>query len=344
VKKGGDDYADGGGGDDTILYDSRDVSLSGGEGGDLLEFGDSPILLDMTEPGRPSNGALRPSIASIETMDFTNGAADILVLSAQSMYNMGNTNHTLTADVEVGDRVFLQNKAGWTFTANSGGYDIYTIDHPGPNSTLVPLTLKVTAGTVVNDITVGTARTGVVGQEANGTSGSDVIKTGNGDDLIVGGAGVDVIDAGDGDDVVTYDVNDRQVFGGSGDDVLVITTAGDVNGDPIADFSFKAGTQVKGFEVIDLTSAGGQTVKLDEPSVLALSDTGRVTVKGTAADGLVLYGAWTYFGVDSDATGAIYKVLQKGEAFVSVSDEVDLTIANELGGVIAVGSPGTDTV
>jgi hypothetical protein len=113
---------------------------------------------------------------------------------------------------------------------------------------------------------------------------------------------------------------------------------------PIADLTTRAGTQVKGFEVIDLSASGSQAVKLDENAVMALSDTGRITVKGTAADQLSLYGGWAYVGVDSDASGAIYKVLQKGDAFVTVADEVQLKITNELGGTVNIYGPGADTV
>jgi len=341
----GADVINGGGGNDTLIYDIKDISLGGGAGNDVLIIDAQPNLLDLTDGGRPATGALHPTITSVETLDFTNGQADLLVISPASLYAMGNANHTVTLDTDAGDAVFLQDKNNWAVQVNpnADGYDVYTFNYAIPNSNPAAnatVTVRLTTGVTVKDTTLGTSSANTI----TGTTGSDVIKSGDGDDVIIGGAGADVIEAGDGNDVVTYDTADWHIFGGAGDDVLVVNTDVDGNGDPIADFTTRAGTQVKGFEIIDLTGAGAQSVKLDEASVLALSDTGRVTVKGSAADELVLYGGWAYFGVDSDANGAIYKVLQKGEAFVSVSDEIPLSIGNELGGTVRVYSPGADTV
>ncbi len=68
------------------------------------------------------------------------------------------------------------------------------------------------------------------------------------------------------------------------------------------------------------------------------------TTPGKLADSLSLYGAWTYAGVESDASGNIFKILRKGAATIQVSDAMNLSIVNELGGAVQVAGAGSDTL
>jgi len=346
---GGADVINAGGGADTIIYDAKDNFVSGGKGLDTLRVGAGGTLLDLSDAGRPAVGALHPTLRSLETININNsGSADLVVISPESLYAMGNVGNTLTlitdkANNNDNDKVFFDGV--WTNAGTSGGYDVYTKNYTPPGATTpITLTVKLTAGTAIDQVVRDDTVVASADDSIAGTSGSDVVKSGDGKDTVVGGTGADVIETGAGNDVVTYDTADWHIFGGTGDDTLKITTGKDGNGNAIADLTTRAGTQVKGFEVIDLSQSGGQALKLDETAVLNLSDTGRVTVVGTGDDDLILYGGWAYYGMDSDASGAIFKVLQKGEAFVTVSDAVKISIGNELGGAVNVYGAGPDVV
>ncbi len=340
----GADIVDGGAGADVITYDAKDISLSGGTDADTLKVA-AGSLLDLSDITRPTAGATRPALQSLEVFDFNNATTvngsgvDTLIIDPASLLAMGNANNTLTVNAETADKIFLNNVAGATWSAGvnqNNGYTRYTVTY---NSTL--LTVDVSNDSANGHApTVGTVTNGTsAGETLASSSGVDILKGGDGADTLAGGAGADVIDAGVGDDRVTYDLADQRIWGGSGTDTLVITT-GLTAGIPDVDLSGKAGTQVSGFEKIDLGSTGA--VMLDDASVLALNETGRVTVNGTSGSTLKLYGGWAFMGVDSDATGALFKVLQKGNAFITVADSVTLDIQNELGGAVTVGSAGPD--
>ena len=146
----GADLVDAGTGDDTVIFDMRDTSLGGGDGNDTLRIGGTGTVLDLSEAGRPTAGALRPTITSMETIDINNAQADVIVLSPASLLAMGNANNTLTLDTNNTDKVFLD--GAWAGPVTSGGYDVYTINYTANNVT-TPLTVKVTSG-----VTVGTVR------------------------------------------------------------------------------------------------------------------------------------------------------------------------------------------
>ncbi|BCO31359.1 hypothetical protein TspCOW1_14620 [Thiohalobacter sp. COW1] len=69
-------------------------------------------------------------------------------------------------------------------------------------------------GTVMNDVMFG-------------TSGSDAIRAGAGDDVIDGMDGNNIILADDGNDTITTGAHDDLVYGGAGNDVIVDTTGSD---------------------------------------------------------------------------------------------------------------------
>jgi VCBS repeat-containing protein len=321
----GSDLMDGGAGDDLLVYDAADTSLAGGADNDTLHVVTHGEIIDLQEPGRPVVGALRPEITGFEAIDLNTTGANYLILDEAALSAMGANGGTLTVDGDASDVVFVDG----ALTSN----------------------LVLTGGVTRTALTRGTAGDDLL----TGTAGQDAIKTDGGNDSIDGGAGADIIDAGAGNDQVLYDATDLRVFGGTGTDTLTITvvdadggiasttngtnsSAGDV------DLTLAAGGVVKGFEVLELRGNGNQTVRLDEASVLALSDTGRVTVLGDLGDVLNLYGGWVARGLESDADGRIYTLLQKGSATLQVVSEVSMKITNELGGSIAIGSSAADDV
>ncbi|MFG6429183.1 VCBS domain-containing protein [Roseateles sp. LYH14W] len=321
----GSDLMDGGSGDDILVYDAADTSLAGGADIDTLRVLTDGEIIDLQDPGRPATGALRPTITGFETIELNVTGANYLILDEASLAGMGASAGTVTVDGDANDVVFVDGALTTNLVLNGG----------------VTLT-ALTRGTSGDDTLTGTA-------------GQDAIKTDGGNDTIDGGAGADILDAGAGNDQVLYDAADLRVFGGTGTDTLNIRVvdadggiAGTQNGTNSStgdvDLTVAAGGVVKGFEVLDLRGNGNQTVRLDEASVLALSDTDRVTVMGDLGDVLNLYGGWVAKGLESDADGRIYTVLQKGSAMLQVVSEVTMKITNELGGSIAIGSSAADDV
>ncbi|WP_310734336.1 Ig-like domain-containing protein [Ideonella livida] len=322
---GGSDLIDAGNGDDTVRFDLADSGVDGGAGNDLLEVVADGQLIDLQEPARPATGALRPDLSGFEVVDLNTTGQNLVVLDEASLRELAGANADTTLEIR-GD-------------AN----DIVFVD-----GTLTS-TLTLTGGVVQKAVTAGTAGDDTL----TGTSGQDAIKAGAGHDSIHGGAGADLIYGGAGNDTITYDAADLRVFGGTGTDELQITTvdadggasntsAGTNTATGDVDLTTVAGTVVDGIEVLNLRGNGNQTVLLDEPAVLALSDTGRMVVKGDAGDVLKLYGGWTADGLESDADGKIYNIFKKGDATVSVQETVTLQITNELGAQVKMGTTGND--
>jgi Ca2+-binding RTX toxin-like protein len=242
------------------------------------------------------------------------------------------------------DEATLSGLAGATLTLQGNAADIVFVEG------------SLTSGLVLNGVTQTALTRGTSGDDTiTGTAGQDAIKADAGNDTVDGGAGADLLYAGAGNDRVLYDATDLRVFGEAGTDTLAITTV-DADGGIAAtqagtntstgdvDLTTVAGPVVKGFEVIDIRGNGNQTVKLDELSVLAMSDTDHVSVLGDLGDVLNLYGGWVASSIESDADGHIYTVLQKDSAFVHVISEVTMKITNELGGSVAIGSSAADDV
>ncbi|HJV53156.1 MAG TPA: hypothetical protein VJ652_16935, partial [Noviherbaspirillum sp.] len=332
---GGADEVYGGDGNDTIAYDANDIRLDGGAGDDVLKVEGAHVAIDGLSAAHPQNGALRPALEGFESVDLT-GSGDNFLLLAQD----GNGDNVLDGSTVVssvagdtGDVVFVESGS----IATTGDVRVNLITHG-------------TAG--------GDDLTGSDTSDAQ-TGGYDAIKAGAGNDTIDAKGGVDLVWGEGGDDTIVYDAADLVIDGGSGSDTLIVkdvdadwnkadlaanTAAGDV------DLTEAGGSQVRGIEVIDLRGNGHQTLKLDKASVLAMSDTGTVTVRGSADvaggddDTLKLYGAWVLKGLESDADGNILRVLQLGDAIVKVDKAVTLDITNELGGKVTIGTDGNDDV
>jgi Ca2+-binding RTX toxin-like protein len=327
----GADIVKGGAGDDTLVYDRNDLSYDGGDGTDTLLVKDDGILIDLPY----MNG--KPAIGNIETIDLNTTGANYLVLDAAQVKAMSSTD-TLTIDGNGDDVLFLEALEQWVGGASVNGYTTYTNDGA---------TIVVQDGVTIRPVERGDGD----GDDFTSTgvsSASEVVRGLDGNDTIAAQGGADVVYGDGGDDTIVFDQADILVDGGSGTDTLVVT---DVDADAAAqvnsaagdiDFTTTGGVSVNGIETIDLSGNGAQTIKLDSISVTGMSDTDMVTVKGEAGDTLKLYGSWVYKGVESLDDGKIYRILQKGDAFVEVNKDITLDITNELGGKITVGTDGND--
>ena len=330
----GSDLVYGGDGDDTVIYDAVDAILHGGNDTDTGGAQDNDTLLvdtndqiiDLQETVRPTEGAIQPAMESFETIDLTGTGGNYLILDDGAITDLAGASLNVTGDSD--DIVFVDGDLSNTLTLTGGVTQKAVITNDGDSAD--------------------------VSDNLTGTAGQDAIKAGVGDDTLDGGAGADILYGQAGNDTIVYDVNDLRVFGGAGTDTLIIkdqdtvdgganntndrlnTTSGDV------DLTIVGLSTVDGIEVLSLNGNGNQTVRLDEASVLSMSDSGKMTVKGDVDDVVKLYGTWVTKGIESDLEGKIYNVFENDGAVVSVSEQVTVSIQNELGGQIIMGTTGSD--
>jgi hypothetical protein len=327
----GSDELYGGDNDDLIYYDAADQVADGGAGSDTLSALTSGNIIDLQESARPTSGAIRPSLINFEQIELNNTGANYLIIDSASFRTLTGISSGVS-----------------TLTVSGTSADIVFVD----GTLHSDLTLTLSGGVTQQAVIAGTTSDDTL----TGTTGIDAIKGGTGNDVIDAGAGADIVYGQAGDDVLVFDAADLLINGGVGIDTLQVkavdsdwnttttlnTGAGDI------DFTVGAGTKYVSIETIDLTGNGHQTIRLDEASVLAMSPTGVITVKGnndaTDGDTLKLYGAWVNTGVESGSDGNLYYVMQKGDAFVKVDKRVSLGIVNELGGNVAIGTDSADIV
>ena len=135
-------------------------------------------------------------------------------------------------------------------------------------------------GWIGDDVLYGNANADtLLGFDGNdalyGGGGPDFLEGESGNDYLDGGAGLDFVNGAAGDDTVVFDPSGTfGAHGGTGADTLAVAGSGiDLNLTAIADFD------ITGFEVIDLTGTGNNTLSLQLTDVTAMSDTDTLTVE-----------------------------------------------------------------
>ena len=119
-----------------------------------------------------------------------------------------------------------------------------------------------------NEITA--ANEGTTGNDVlTGTNANEILIGGQGNDTLDGGAGADTLLGGAGNDIlVKSDATDIRLDGGSGVDTLRFNGA-----TQLLDFTAVGGNKFRGFERIDLTGTGDNSLVLGLQDVLDLGDT-----------------------------------------------------------------------
>lgn len=155
-----------------------------------------------------------------------------------------------------------------------------------------------------------------------GSTSDEVLNGGDGNDILEGAGGNDVLLGGNGDDTLIYDPADVQrVDGGGGTDTLDFTDSSGV----LLDLTSINNNVYRDIEVIDLTGAGNNTLRLSTLDLLALSGSSNVlTVNGNTGDAVQLsdFGSWTFLGLN----GA-YNEYSNGEALIRVLNGVPVSAA-----------------
>ena len=296
----GNDSVWGGAGDDTILGGAGSDTLKAGIGSDLVDGGDGDDSLEGKEDDDTIiGGGGRDVLIGGEGDDLMEGGDgdDWFVVYASSFGNdtvVGGE----TGDDQHGDELSF-----------------------GPLSSDLTVDLTQGAGGASN------GESGVVTDGTNTVNFSEIerLRTGTGDDSILGSdqddridanAGADTVDAGAGDDII-----DLGVYGAAdGDADTVILSDGDGN-DTISGFDAPTdngdGTYAGGdqLDVSDLTDAGGDPVNVLD-----------VTVSDTNGDG----------------TGHAVLQFPNGESITL--NGVDPATINSPAALQAMGIPGTDGI
>jgi len=158
----------------------------------------------------------------------------------------------------------------------------YKADPPGGSSAGKSYTIfgRDFTGTVTQ---LGTAAS----ETLTGTAGADDIVAGLGNDTLDGKGGADALLGGGGNDTIKVsNLTFLRVDGGSGTDTLALDGAGIT-----LDLSTIANPKLQDIEVIDLTGAGNNTLKLSALEVLNLSSTtNTLKVDGNAGDSVSFSG------------------------------------------------------
>jgi hypothetical protein len=181
--------------------------------------------------------------------------------------------------------VGANNQLGWVTTSagdvNGDGYsDVIVGQHLADTNGVSSGEAYVIYG---NDFGGLNAGTGTLGDDMlTGETGPDYFVTGAGADTVLGEGGNDLIYTGPGDDIVDVPGGNNffRLDGGTGEDTLRLSGSGET-----LDLASLSDLVVVGFEILDITGSGDNTVNLDTRDLRALSPTANtVTVLGDAGD------------------------------------------------------------
>jgi serralysin len=101
-----------------------------------------------------------------------------------------------------------------------------------------------------------------------GNIAANILSGNRGNDTLDGGGGNDTLSGGDGNDVLVWDAADGSIQGGAGNDTLFIDGSG-----LTLNLAATPDSLIQDIEVINIMGAGGNTLTLNLPDVLAISST-----------------------------------------------------------------------
>ena len=351
-------------GDDTISARNADDTLDGGSGADLMAgaLGNDFYVVDdagddVVEGVSAGHDAVESSISyalpdnveelflsGAEGLDgFGNDRANLLMGNSGSNVLDGGLGVDTMAG-GLGDDFYLATRGDTVSEAAGQGIDTVIVSANWTlDAYLEDLVLSgfgnyfATGNGAANQIVGNTGKNLIIGAGGAdqlfgsygadtllGDNGNDILEGEAGNDLLVGHAGIDVLAGGGGNDVLAWDAADAAaddaVNGGAGKDTLSLTT-GNLN------LTALGQDVIHGIEVVELSTAGANTLKLARQDLLDLSNTSnRLEVAGTSDDKVVVTdGTWASGGTTT--IGAqLYDVYTSGAATLLVDADIVLAI------------------
>ena len=273
----GDNVLNGGAGADSMAgRDGNDTYVVDNTGDVVLEQSGAAAGMDLIQS---SISYVLP--VNVENLTLTGSVA------TQALGNAGN--NVLLGN---GANNILDGGAGNDTLAGGAGDDTYVVDAAGD---LVTEAANAGSDTVLSSVsyTLGANLENLVlsGSASINASGNAFANTlvGNGADNVLNGAGgADALRGGDGNDTLIYDAQAVQLDGGAGLDTLRISgTAQTLDLATLGNAS--------SIERIELGN-GGNTLQIDEVSLLALSSTDTLVVEGGGSDRVSLGSGWSFVG------------------------------------------------
>ncbi|MBF0626690.1 MAG: FG-GAP repeat protein [Magnetococcales bacterium] len=163
-------------------------------------------------------------------------------------------------------------------------------------------------------------------QSCVGTTGTDTLRGGLGDDILVGNGGADLLIGGHGDDTLTIpDGNFLRLDAGGGQDTLRLVGEGMTL--DLTDSSLR--NRVQGIEIIDLQAgSGSHTLILDFQQVSQLLAQGTtLRVMGDAEDLVDLGSGWTLQGQQTIGGELYNQFVQYGSTLLLDADTASIYLA-----------------
>ncbi|WP_245269801.1 calcium-binding protein [Ensifer sp. WSM1721] len=294
---GTDDFLDGGAGSDTLNGNAGNDILRGGAGADILnggagidtaDYSTSALAVTVSLPSNPSRtsrgsggDAAGDTLSSIENL--TGSAGDDL-LSGNGIDNqlVGNAGEDILRgmdgnDLLIGDGMVDVNMDGVPDDENMDGVpDGVDEDQAGANDFL--------DGGFGDDRLYG----GGGADTLNGGFGNDVLHGGHGDDLLNASDGDDILDGGEGNDDLIASLGDDILRGGAGDDFLHASIGNDIleGGDGKDELLAGAGDDILNGGAGDdiLNGGGGDGDPLNGGDILNGGDGDDMLVAGAEPD------------------------------------------------------------
>ncbi|NTW82035.1 MAG: DUF4347 domain-containing protein [Chlorobiaceae bacterium] len=322
-----------GGGDDTIiLMDGADISgvdtLDGGEGSDVIGFGD-PVSVDLS--------LLSGKLKNFEGIDLSDGKNTSLTgIDLANVYAITGSGRELFITGDIGDYVELDNNA-WS-SSESVFHDGKTFMHY-TNSADPFANLYVQAGIIIGESTI--AYHGTEGNDSlNGSDYNDFLFGEGGNDTLSGSGGNDLLGGGKGDDMLSGDEGNDTLWGNGGFDTLTGGTGNDVlvfdsdavidggndidtllfsSGDNVDFATYNSGTgSLHNIEILDLTVNGDHAVNnISVDAVSSMTSGNSLYILGDSGDSVLLASGWTNEGT-SNVNGIEYNHYDSADHSVNV--------------------------
>ena len=323
----GTEFADtltGGDGFESFIGGAGNDTIDGGSGGGQIEYSDDA-----------ESGGTAGVTVNFATGTATDGFGDTDTITNIELVRGTNFADTLTGGNPLNDGFEIFEGLGGDDAIDGGsGFDEVGYSFDADFGGTAGVTVNLATGTATDgfgDTDTLTSIESVSGTEfadtLTGDGGNNSLFGGRGDDTIDGAAGNDFIDGGAGDDTIVFDAADTSgVDGGTGTDILSVAGSGvTIDLTAIADGVFE------GFERIDLTGAGDNTLVMTVTDLVAITDgvnalTGTANtliVDGNAGDAVDAGSGWVLIDAAVDIGGQIFTSYTQDTATILVDNDVD---------------------